>query len=118
MKTSIIVFAIFLFSVTAFGQADSKNLKPGDILTITKDANTPFEHLYFQRSNFIMKRGGLANYKALDQKKVKIEAIAQDGTAKLKPLNGKKFFNTFTYVRAHLQKALENNELEVSSISR
>ena len=114
MKTSIIVLACFLFSITAFSQTNYKNLKPGDILIISKDANTPFQHIYFPRPNFIIKRGGLANYKALDEKKVKIEAIAQNGTAKLRPLNGKRFFNVYTYVQAHLRKALENNELELS----
>lgn len=117
MKCTIILLTFFLFSNSAFNQAKYENLKPGDILSINKDSNTPFHHLYFQKSNFIIKRGAIANYKALDDMKVKIEEISQESIVKLTPLNGNKFFNVFSYVRANLQKALESNELEPVSIN-
>lgn len=115
MKCAIILLTFLLFSNSAFSQDKYSNWKPGDILSINKDSNTPFHHLYFPRPNFIIKRGAIPNYKALDEMKVKIEEISQDSKAKLTPLDGKRFFNKFSYVKANLEKALESNELKLPS---
>jgi len=116
MKFIISTLTFILFSQNAFNQVNYENLKPGDVLSIYKDSNTPFQHLHFQKPNFIIKRGTIANYRALDGMKVKIEEIPQESMVKLTPLNGKKFFNVFSYVKANLRKVLESNELKLLSI--
>lgn len=103
-----------MVSTTSFGQ-NSYDLKPGDILEIQTSSNMPFDHLYFPKPNFIIKRGGIANYKALNGVKVQIEEISDDAVMRLVPLNGKKFFNKFSYVDAHLEKAIEKKELKLLS---
>ncbi|WP_419212850.1 hypothetical protein ACNR9Q_01670 [Maribacter sp. X9] len=113
MKYLMMFFTFLLINTNAFAQDNYGNLKAGDILSITKSSNMPFDHLYFPRPNLIIKRGAIANYKALDGMKVRIEEISEDTTVKLTPLNGKKFFNRFPYVKANLEKALENNELKL-----
>lgn len=112
LKFALLLFTLLLIPHSSFGQ-DNSDLKTGDVLIITKNNNTPFNHLYFPRPNFIIKRGGIANFKALDGMKVRIEEISEGTTVKLIPLDGKKFFNRYTYVNASLEKALENNELKL-----
>lgn len=117
MKYAIILLTFLFFSNSAFSQEQNDNLKPGDILTINKDSSTPFKHLYFPRPNFIIKRGAIPNYKALDKMKVKIEEISQGSTVKLTLLNGKRFFNKISYVMADIEKALESNELKKTNVN-
>ncbi|CAM4348058.1 hypothetical protein [Gillisia hiemivivida] len=112
MKNALILLTFLLMSNISFSQDKYDNLKPGDILTISKDSNIPFNYLHFPKPNFIIKRGAIANYKSLDGMKVKIEEISEDYTVKLTPLNSRRFFNRFSYVKANLEKALESNELK------
>jgi hypothetical protein len=113
MKYAFILLTFLLASNSSFSQEKYDNLKAGDVLSINKDTNMPFDYLHFPRPNFIIKRGAIANYKALDGMKVRIEEMSEGTTVKLTPLNGKKFFNRFLYVKADLEKALENNELKL-----
>lgn len=114
-KSIILIVFLFLFA-SSYSQEQYNNIKSGDILSIDKKYNTPFNHLYFPKANFIIKRGAIPNYKALDGMKVQIEEVAEDATVRLIPLDGKKFFNRFSYVEANLEKALENGELKLLSI--
>ena len=112
MKYTIVLLAFLMFSYSSFSQNEISDLKPGDILYINKDSNTPFQYLYFPKPNFIIKRGSIANYKDLNGMQVQIEAITDEFVARLIPLNGKKFFNIFSYVNADLKSALNNKELK------
>lgn len=113
MRQSIILIAFLLLCASGHAQEQYNNVKVGDILSINKEYNTPFNHLYFPKANFIIKRGAIANYKVLDGMKVQIEEVAEDATVRLIPLGGKKFFNKFSYVEANLEKALESGELKL-----
>tara|TARA_R110000744_G_scaffold3795_1_gene14037 strand:+ start:912 stop:1274 length:363 start_codon:yes stop_codon:yes gene_type:complete len=112
MKNTIVLLAFLMFSYSSFSQNEISNLKPGDILYISKDSNTPFQHLHFPKPNFIIKRGSIANYKGLNGMHVQIESITEESIARLIPLNGKKFFNLFSYVNANLKSALNDKELK------
>ncbi|MGB3143692.1 MAG: hypothetical protein WBB24_06265 [Maribacter sp.] len=114
MKNLILILTFVFVAMSTYGQ-NSYDLKPGDILEINTDSNMPFEHIYFPKPNFIIKRGGIANYKVLNGIKVQIEEISENSIMRLKPLNGNKFFNTYSYVEAHLEKAIENKELKFFS---
>ncbi|TLP82618.1 hypothetical protein [Maribacter sp. ACAM166] len=115
MKHTLLILTFLLFSISNFSQDTSHNLKPGDVLYIIKNSNTPFHHLNFPRPNFIIKRGAIANFKGLNGMRVKIEEILDGSIVKLTPLDGKKFFNKFPYVNANLEKALNSNELKLLS---
>ena len=112
MKTVLLALAFIIFSATTFGQENQIDWKPGEVYTIHKSANTPFEHLYFPKTNLIIKSGAIANYKSLDGMQVKIDEIYEDSTVKLSPVNGDRFFNKYYYVKANLKEALNNNELK------
>lgn len=112
MKNLLAFLTLFLVSFGVFSQAESTDIKVGDIFTIQKSSNLPFDHIHFPRANFIIKRGGVANYKGLDDVKVKIVKKLDDDIVKLTSVSGKKFFNTYKYVKADITKALKEGELQ------
>ena len=112
MKTFFLAFAFIVFSAITFGQENIVDLKSGDLLTIQKNSNTPFEHLYFPKTNLIIKSGAIANYKSLDGMQVKIDEIYDDSTVKLSPVNGGRFFNKYSSVKANIYEAIKSNELK------
>ncbi|RRQ50342.1 hypothetical protein DZC72_07260 [Maribacter algicola] len=112
MKHLLSLLTLFLVSFGAFSQTESAEIKVGDIFSIQKSSNLPFDHIHFPKANFIIKRGGVADYKGLDDVKVKVVELLDDGMAKLTSVNGKKFFNTYKYVKADMTQALEDGELQ------
>lgn len=106
---TFLTFVIICIGVN--GQEDLHEIAVGDLLTFEKTSNLPFEHIHFPRTNFIIKRGGIATYKNLNGVKVKVVEIYDDNVVKLTSLSGKKFFNKFAYVKADLIKALQKKEL-------
>lgn len=112
MKTILFVCAFIAFSVSTFGQNHVSSWKVDDVFIIHKKSNTPFKHLYFPKTNFIMKRGSTATYKSLDGMRVKIVEMFEDGTAKLSPINDERFFNQFYSVDADLEAAIKGKELK------
>jgi len=97
-------------------------ISDGDVLIINKKQNTPFDHIDFPRTNFIIKRGAIANYKSLNGMAVKVNSsyvnTKGDYIAKLTPLTSGKFFNRFFSVSANLSKAIESNELMSPNLSK
>lgn len=112
MKQSLLFLTLFLISFGVFSQSEQAEIKVGAIFSIKKSTNLPFDHLHFPRTNFIVKRGGVANYKGLNGMKVKVVKLLKDDMVTLTSINGKKFFNTYKYVEADISKALEAGELQ------
>lgn len=112
MKTILLALAFIAFSVSTFGQENQMDWKPGEVYTINKSTNTPFEHLYFPKTNLIIKSGAIANYKLLDGMQVKIDEVYEDSTVKLSLVNGDRFFNKYYSVKANFKEALNSNELK------
>ncbi|MDC6388181.1 hypothetical protein PP182_05785 [Maribacter sp. PR1] len=118
MKHVLTFLTLFLVSFGVFGQEKSNEIEVGDIFTIQTDSNLPFNHIHFPSSNFIIKRGGIANYKSLDDVKVKVVKVYDNDVIKITSLNGKKFFNIYKYVKADIEEALENGELQYIDLSK
>ncbi|WP_318310943.1 hypothetical protein [Flagellimonas crocea] len=115
----IIVLAI-LFAMATNINAQSvspQEVKVGDILEIGRPDAPQFQHIDFPRANFIIKKGGIANYKRVVGNKVVVTDIKEkkDGTlvVKIKKTDGKRFFNSHPVVKADLKNALESGELSV-----
>lgn len=113
----IIVLAI-LFAMATNINAQSispQDVKVGDILEIGRPDAPQFQHIDFPRANFIIKKGGIANYKRVVGNKVMVTDIKEknDGTlvVKIKKTDGKRFFNSHPVVTADLKNALESGEL-------
>ncbi|MFX0556370.1 hypothetical protein ACOCEA_06205 [Maribacter sp. CXY002] len=122
MRNVMFVFVLILASLNLIGQDNSKMVTDGAILIINKKQNMPFDHIDFPRTNFIIKRGAIANYKSLNgiAVKIKLSYVNTKGNqmAKLTPIAGGKFFNRYTYVSANLSKAIESNELIQPNLSK
>ena len=105
----------FLFSGVFLNAQE--NINVGDVLEIGSPEARTYKYIDFPRANFIIKRGGIANYKDLKGQKVVVTAIEEkkDGAKeiKIKKENGSLFFGSHTVVAANYRKALETGELVV-----
>ncbi len=116
----IIVLAILFVVATTNINAQNVNpqeVKVGDVMEIGKPDAPKFKHIDFPRANFIIKKGGIANYNTVVGNKVVVTAIKEkkDGTVevRIKKTDGKRFFNSHPVVKADLKNALESGELSV-----
>lgn len=112
-----IVFLIATVSVNAQDneQTTSKEVQIGDVLEIGRPDAPNYKYIDFPRPNFIIKRGGIANYKRVEGNKVVVTSIKEkkDGTlkVKIKRTDGGRFFGSHPVVSADLENALESGEL-------
>ncbi len=111
-----LMFSVSLLNAQNVNQEIS-NVQIGDTFEIGKPETNSYKHINFPRANFIIKRGGIANYKRVEGQKVIVTSIKEkkDGTTqvKIKRINGNRFFGSHTVVSADLKEALESGELEV-----
>lgn len=86
------------------------------VLTINAPEGSSYEHINFPKKNFMMKRGTIVNYNALDGKKVIVKKITKtvDESSKvnLQRADGLNFFRFYPTVKADLDKALASGELK------
>ncbi|WP_281541484.1 hypothetical protein [Maribacter aestuarii] len=117
MKKLFLVLITSLFANAIWSQEIGETIKTGDLYVINKSNNQPFKNLFFPKPNFIIKRGGIANYKGLDGTIVKINRVYTSENnnliVDLTPLGSKKFFNVYSNVEANLTKAMESKELQL-----
>ena len=96
-------------------QVMQEEIEVGDILQIGEPDASRFQHIEFPRPNFIIKKGGIANYKRVEGDKVVVTSIKEtkNGTieVQIKLANGGRFFRTHNVVTADLKNALESGEL-------
>ncbi|MDT0642264.1 hypothetical protein RM553_05395 [Zunongwangia sp. F363] len=113
-KLLLIVF--LLFSLNAI-QAQENYIKAGHVVTIEEPSTPNFRHIHFPRPNFIIKRGGIVNYKREYGQQVEILAIEtrKDGTrqARLRRTDGKKFFRSQSTVLADIDEAIAAGEISL-----
>ncbi|WP_194768437.1 hypothetical protein [Tamlana sp. I1] len=116
-----LTFLLFL----AFGVSFANTTNPtpqtmvqiGDELVINTQTADKFNHVDFPRLNFIVKRGGLANYNSVDGKVVVVTNVVTKGNGEthvtLEPVGGKKFFGFLSSVNADFDKAIRSGELSM-----
>lgn len=117
MKT--VLTALYFFCGATLLQAspttEIEDLEVGSVLMIGSPSANLYEHIEVPRKNFIIKKGGIPNYKTLFESKVIISKMEEmpDGTkvVHLKRQNGKRFFNSHSYIKARLKEALDTEEL-------
>lgn len=118
----MIKYAIaLLFSLSVLNAQDAttpvqNDVQVGDVFEIgAPEANT-YKHIDFPRANFIIKRGGIANYKVAEGQKVVVTSVKEkkDGTTqvKIKRNDGGLFFGSHTVVAADFGDALASGELQ------
>ncbi|MGC1516754.1 MAG: hypothetical protein WA810_14365 [Maribacter sp.] len=101
-------------------QTDSRSssdpVNVGDVFEIGKPETNTYQHIDFPRANFIIKRGGIANYKRAEGEVVVVTSVKEkkDGTTQvtIKRKDGGRFFGSHTYVSANVQEAVASGELQ------
>ncbi|MDT0690856.1 hypothetical protein RM549_13745 [Salegentibacter sp. F188] len=114
-KLLIFTLSLFLGFQMQAQEIDNNNVEVGTILEINEAEAYGFKHIHFPRPNFIIKRGGIANYNSVEGNRVEITAVTtkKDGTreVELKRVDGRKFFRNFATVKADIDEALESGEM-------
>lgn len=111
MSKYILVVALMIgaFSLNA------QEVSVGDVFEIGRPDAPQYEHIDFPRANFIIKRGGIANYKRVEGNKVVVTSVKEkkDGTlqVRIKRTDGHRFFGSHWQVPANFKEALASGEL-------
>ena len=115
----MIIGAIALSSLNAqeMVDCDSPTVKSGDILQIVKPSGTTYKFINLPRPNFLIKRGGIANFNKLNGEKVEITEVRITENCNtqvvVKRQNSKKFFNTLNTLSIELDQAVEKGEVRL-----
>ncbi len=114
-KILIIAFLVFLTTNAQESNVKQTNATVGDELVIGAPSSQEFEHIHFPKTNFIIKKGGIANYKALTGKTVIITNVDTSNGKNMvtvKRKDGLKFFNRIATVKINLDKAISSGEIK------
>ena len=108
------VLAIFV-TVFMYSQSSTSDYNLGDVFLIGNASHNNYKHINFPRANFIIKKGGIVNYKNIKGKKVVITSVDEKSNGKLvatiKLVEPRKFFNSHKYVTVDIDEAIKNKEL-------
>ncbi|MEO0527425.1 MAG: hypothetical protein AAFZ89_09370 [Bacteroidota bacterium] len=118
MKKGMLFLIMFLSTAMSIqGQKKSMDITLGDTLVLGKPISSEYRYVHFPAKNTIIKRGAIANFKSVINKKVIVEQMYIDANGitqvVLKRSDGRKFFRFFPRVTANLKMALEKEELTV-----
>ena len=116
MLNRILLTVFFsLFVISIYSQSSNVSVKEGEVFVIGEVSDNNYEHIYFPRNNFIVKGGGVLNYKNVVGQKVEITSIKKknDGSliATIKLTSKKSFFNSHKYVTVDIIEAIHDKEL-------
>ncbi|WP_373518099.1 hypothetical protein [Pricia sp.] len=114
MRKSALV-AAFLFSIGLLSAQENTDIVGEvSVLTLGTVSASGYEHIDFPRKNFIIKRGAIANFNALEGEKVVVEEVRSENGATevvLQRKDGRNFFRFWHTVEADFEKALAKGEL-------
>ena len=112
-----LLFSVSMLNAQSTLDQEVTDVEVGDIFEIGKPEANTYEHINFPRANFIIKRGGIANYKRAEGQKVVVTSVKEkkDGTTqvKIKRTDGNRFFGSHTVVSVDYKEALASGEIEV-----
>jgi len=93
-------------------------VKIGDVIEIANPSGSTYKYINLPRPNFLVKRGGIANFNKLKGQKIEISEIKTIKDCKIEVLvkrqDGKKFFNTLKTMSIDLDKAVETGEIKLT----
>jgi len=105
----------FFVSVFMYAQTSTSGFNKGDVFQIGNANYNNYKHINFPRANFILKKGGVSNYKNVIGQKVVISSIDEKSNGKriatIKLVEQRKFFNSHKYVTVDIDEAIKNKEL-------
>ncbi len=112
----ILIISFMIFYVLEFNaQIQSHSVRTGDILVINQTADQNYKYINLPRVNFIIKKGGIADFKSIVGSMVQVTGVKKNKLDEtivgLQREDGKKFFNSFPSITANLKSAIEAGEL-------
>ena len=111
----VLLFSASMLNAQVNEGQKAVDVKVGDVFEIGKPESNKYKHIEFPRANFIIKRGGIANYKSVKGETVVVKAVKEkkDGTVevKIKRKDGGRFFGSHPVVSADIDEALNAGEL-------
>lgn len=117
MKNLLFIPIMLLFAFQVEAQDQTQPVTVGDILVINQPEDLKFKSLQLPKANFIIKKGGIANYKSLIGNKVRVTEVTTNDAGETKVVlereDGRKFFRTHSAITANINDALENGELSL-----
>ncbi len=117
MKKVLTLVCALTASVCINAQAQTQDIAVNDVLTLGAPTAYGYDHVKFPKSNIIIKRGGILNFKDLKGKKVVVESVSYGENGKtvvnVRRQDGKKFFRAFNTVEISLEQALEKQEVRI-----
>jgi hypothetical protein len=118
MKNNILSFVLAVFtSIFMYGQTSTSDFNKGDVFQIGTANFNNYKHINFPKANFIIKKGGIANYKNIKGQKVVITSVKEKDNGKkiatIKLADSRKFFNSHKYISVDIEEAIKNKELIV-----
>lgn len=114
-----VITAMFSASVLTAQTNDTdvaqNKVEIGDVFEVGRPAANQYKYINFPKPNFIIKKGGIANYKRVEGNMVIVTSIKdkKDGTTqiKMKRTDGTRFFGTHPVVSADFTEAVSSGEL-------
>ncbi len=117
LKNSLIIIISIFLASSLLSVGYAQEIKIGDELTIEKPAGLDYQHIYFPRKNFIIKRGGTPDLKTVKNVVVIVTDIKyganNESIITIKRKDGRRFFRVYNHVKANFEDAIEAGELRV-----
>jgi hypothetical protein len=110
---------VFLFVQQAYGQNTFSNrpavIRIGDVFKIGDTENSDYKYIKFPKKNFIIKKGGVADYETVIGRKVIITSVKVNRfgktKVKIRPQDGRRFFTRYLTVGVDFDSAIKSGEL-------
>lgn len=110
---------LFVFGVSFANNTNPNTLpqsepKVGDVLVVNATSNTKYNHVFFPKLNFIVKKGNLATYKPVHGTEVVVKDVEnKNGNTYviLEKKDNSKFFGYVKQVKANYSGSLNSGEL-------
>lgn len=113
-KAFILAFFLCLGGMLR-AQNNDNVIAEGDVLVLGEAKGSDYRYIDFPKKNIIIKRGAIANFKALIGKYLVVHSIETDDAGNtevvLKRKDGINFFRFFPKVEANLTQAMASGEL-------
>ncbi|WP_111309451.1 hypothetical protein [Confluentibacter sediminis] len=91
--------------------------KVGDVLIINQPSGSKYNYIFFPKLNFIVKKGGLSNYKSVHGNHVIVKEVETKPNGKtyvhLEKKDNTDFFGFLKTVKANYEKSLHAGEISI-----
>ncbi len=121
MKKAVIFIVHICMTITLTAQKNIDIVEKGTILKLGQVSASSYQYIDFPRKNIIIKRGAIADFNNLEDRKVVVEEVSTlngKTTVILKRKDGCNFFRFWPTVTSDIEMALAKGELKMLETKR